>query len=46
VARTLAQADAGHTRGSSLVGADLELKLPLDTPRGTYTATVTLTVLG
>jgi hypothetical protein len=45
VARTLASADEGHERGSSLVGADLELKLPLDTPRGTYTATITLTAL-
>ncbi|MDU0367267.1 hypothetical protein RWH45_08560 [Microbacterium sp. KSW4-17] len=45
VARTLAQANDGHERGSSLVGADLDLKLPLETPRGTYTATVTLTAL-
>lgn len=45
VARTLASADEGHARGSSLVGADLDLKLPLETPRGTYTATVTLTAL-
>lgn len=45
VARTLAQASEGHERGSSLVGADLELKLPLETPRGTYTATITLTAL-
>lgn len=45
IARTLAQANDGHARGSSLVGADLDLKLPLETPRGTYTATVTLTAL-
>ncbi|MCG7417764.1 hypothetical protein MHY30_09665 [Microbacterium sp. ACRRU] len=45
IARTLAQANDGHERGSSLVGADLDLKLPLETPRGTYTATVTLTAL-
>jgi len=45
VARTLASAAEGHERGSSLVSADLELKLPLDTPRGTYTATITLTAL-
>ncbi|MFJ6653426.1 hypothetical protein ACIQLJ_11575 [Microbacterium sp. NPDC091313] len=45
VARTLASAATGHERGSSLVGADLELKLPLETPRGTYTATITLTAL-
>ncbi|MFF2371889.1 hypothetical protein [Agromyces sp. NPDC058110] len=45
VARTLAGAPDGHARSASVVGADLELKLPLDTPRGTYTATVTLTAL-
>ncbi|MFD4421940.1 hypothetical protein ACFWN7_10605 [Agromyces sp. NPDC058484] len=45
VARTLAGAEAGHARGASVVGADLDLKLPLETPRGTYTATVTLTAL-
>ncbi|MFF0909495.1 hypothetical protein ACFWZW_02260 [Microbacterium enclense] len=45
VARTLAQANDGHERGSSLVSADLDLKLPLETPRGTYTATITLTAL-
>jgi hypothetical protein len=45
VARTLAEAEAGHARGSSLVGADLDLQLPLDAPEGTYTATLTLTAL-
>jgi len=45
-ARTLARADEGHARGASVVGAELDLKLPLDTPRGTYTATITLTALG
>lgn len=45
VSRTLAQAATGHERGASLVGAGLDLKLPLDTPRGTYTATITLTAL-
>ncbi len=45
-ARTLARADEGHARGASVIGADLDLKLPLDTPRGTYTATITLTALG
>ncbi|TQJ31163.1 hypothetical protein [Microbacterium sp. SLBN-146] len=45
VARTLASADTGHARGASVVGADLELKLPLDTPQGTYSATITLTAL-
>jgi hypothetical protein len=45
VARTLAEAETGHARGSSLVGADLDLQLPLDSPSGTYTATLTLTAL-
>jgi hypothetical protein len=45
VARTLAEAETGHARGSSLVGADLDLQLPLDAPSGTYTATLTLTAL-
>lgn len=45
VARTLASAATGHARGASLVGADLELKLPLETPEGTYSATITLTAL-
>ncbi|SFR84762.1 hypothetical protein SAMN05428970_3052 [Agromyces sp. CF514] len=45
VARTLAGAPDGHARSASVVGADLELKLPLETPRGTYTATITLTAL-
>jgi hypothetical protein len=45
VARTLASAEEGHARGSSLVGADLDLQLPLDSPSGTYTATLTLTAL-
>ncbi|WP_395245759.1 hypothetical protein ACGGZK_08110 [Agromyces sp. MMS24-K17] len=45
VARTLASAPDGHARSASVVGADLDLKLPLETPRGTYTATITLTAL-
>ncbi|RMI13438.1 hypothetical protein [Cellulomonas triticagri] len=45
VARTLASAETGHARGASVVGADLDLQLPLDTPSGTFTATLTLTAL-
>ena len=45
VARTLVQADEGHDRGDSVTGAELDLQLPLDTPTGTYSATVTLTAL-
>lgn len=32
--------------GAAAVGADLELELPLDTPAGSYSATLTLTALG
>lgn len=45
VARTLAFAPTGHARGAVVAGAELDLLLPLDTPQGTYTATVTLTAL-
>lgn len=45
VSRTLGSADAGHERGSALLGADLELKLPVSVESGTYTATLTLTAL-
>jgi len=46
ISRTLGQAAGGHDQGSAVLGADLGLKLPLDTERGTYTATLTLTALG
>jgi hypothetical protein len=42
---TLGSAAATHTRGSAKLGADLELKLPVDVTDGTYTATLTLTAL-
>lgn len=45
VSRTLASAPADHARGATVAGAGLDLVLPLDTPQGTYTATVTLTAL-
>lgn len=45
VSRTLGSADAGHERGSALLGADLELKLPVSVESGTYNATLTLTAL-
>lgn len=44
-AAMLASADAGHGLGSALVGADLQLKLPIDATAGTYQATLTLTAL-
>lgn len=42
---TLGRADAGHAKGSALLGADLELKVPVDAIDGTYEATLTLTAL-
>ncbi len=42
---TLGHAPATHERGSALLGADLELKIPVDVPDGTYRATLTLTAL-
>ncbi len=41
----LGRADAGHAPGSARLGADLELKIPVDVPDGTYRATLTLTAL-
>ncbi|MEP7764332.1 hypothetical protein [Sanguibacter sp. 25GB23B1] len=45
VPRNLGRAEAGHALGSSVLGADLTLKLPLGVDAGTYTATLTLTAL-
>lgn len=45
VSSTLGSAAAGHELGSALLGADLELKLPVETAQGTYRATLTLTAL-
>ncbi|MDF2847432.1 MAG: hypothetical protein K0R97_1414 [Oerskovia sp.] len=45
VARTLGSAEAGHARGSAVIGAELDLKLPLSVNEGTYNATMTLTAL-
>lgn len=42
---TLGSATAGHTLGFSLLGADLQLKLPVSVGAGSYTATLTLTAL-
>jgi hypothetical protein len=44
-ASVLASADDGHATGSATLGAGLDLRVPLDTPAGTYTATLTLTTL-
>jgi hypothetical protein len=42
---TLGHAAVGHELGSALLGADLDLKLPIDATDGTYRATLTLTAL-
>ena len=44
-ASTLASATSGHAGGTATVGADLDLRLPIATPAGTYAATLTLTAL-
>ncbi len=44
-ASVLASATAGHPTGSGTLGADLDLRLPTDTPNGTYTTTLTVTAL-
>lgn len=42
---TLGFAPNGHTRGSAKLGAELGLKIPVDSGSGTYRATLTLTAL-
>ncbi|MFJ6652007.1 fibronectin type III domain-containing protein [Microbacterium sp. NPDC091313] len=42
---TLGSGATGHTRGTAKLGADLELKLPVDVADGTYRGTLTLTAL-
>lgn len=44
-ASTLASAQAGHATGSATLGADLDLRVPADTPAGSYSATLTITAL-
>jgi hypothetical protein len=44
-ASTLASATTGHETGSATIGAALDLQVPVTTPPGTYTATLTLTAL-
>ncbi len=41
----LGSAVAGHAGGTGTLGAALDLRVPVDTPAGTYTATLTLTAL-
>ncbi|UZN04338.1 purple acid phosphatase family protein [Cellulomonas sp. S1-8] len=41
----LGSAAAGHQRGSALLGAELDLRLPISVAEGRYAATLTLTAL-
>lgn len=43
--RVLGAAEQGHARGQALLGADLDLKLPTETAKGSYRATLTVTAL-
>ncbi|MFI1581331.1 alkaline phosphatase family protein [Embleya sp. NPDC020630] len=43
--RTLGSAEAGHGRGTAVLGADLSLNLPTTTAPGTYSATLTVTAI-
>lgn len=46
ISRTLASATSGHARGEAVLGADLDLKVPVDlVEEDTYHATLTLTAL-
>jgi len=45
VPATLGQAQDGHELGSAVLGAELDLKVPVDVADGTYSATLTLTAL-
>lgn len=41
----LASADAGKGGGTTVLGADLDLRAPVDTPAGDYSATLTVTLM-
>ncbi|MCC3276206.1 metallophosphoesterase family protein [Arthrobacter sp. zg-Y20] len=45
VSRALGSAANGHEKGSALLGAGLDLKLPAGTEKGSYRATLTVTAL-
>ncbi|WP_208008509.1 adenylyl cyclase [Agromyces protaetiae] len=45
VSSTLGHAAQGHERGSAKLGADLDLRIPIDSTDGTYRATLTITAL-
>jgi hypothetical protein len=43
--RVLGAATQGHDRGEATLGADLDLKIPVDVAKGSYRATLTITAL-
>lgn len=45
VSRELGRAATGHARGTASIGADLDLKFPNTTEKGSYRATMTITAL-
>lgn len=45
VSSTLGHAPSGHERGSAKLGAELDLRIPIDATDGTYRATLTITAL-
>ena len=45
VSRGLGTADQGHARGTTKLGADLDLKIPATIDQGSYRATLTITAL-
>ncbi|WP_202107084.1 adenylyl cyclase [Agromyces seonyuensis] len=45
VSSELGHAPAGHERGSARLGADLDLRIPVEAADGTYRATLTITAL-
>ncbi|MCC2031142.1 adenylyl cyclase [Microbacterium allomyrinae] len=45
VSSTLGHAPSGHDRGSAKLGAQLDLRIPIDVTDGTYRATLTITAL-
>jgi hypothetical protein len=44
-AAPLAGAAAAHGAGTTVLGADLDLQVPVDTAAGSYSATLTVTLL-
>ncbi|GAA1593298.1 purple acid phosphatase family protein [Actinoplanes couchii] len=45
VSRGLGHAEQGHARGSAVLGADLDLKIPGEVEKGNYRTTLTITAL-